>query len=106
MAQQLVSSQIARLEHDLGIVLFERNTRSVQLSVPGRRLYADAQDILGRLEAAPRHVVLASQGQSGSIAIGCGEYAVESVLPQLLHQYRELYPDVAVSLYEQRTAAQ
>lgn len=106
MAQQPVSAQIAKLEHDIGIMLFERSTRRVRLTEPGRRLYIDAREILSALERAKRNVVTASRGESGSLAIGCGELAVDTLLPRLLRAFHERYPDVAITLYEHHTSDQ
>ena len=46
MSQSAVSHQIARLESDLGVSLFERSTRSVSVTEPGRRLLPVAEQIL------------------------------------------------------------
>lgn len=106
LAQQPVSAQIARLERDLGAALFERNTRRVRLTESGRRLYADAREILGALDRARRNVVMASRGEIGSLAIGCGELAVDTLLPKLLRAFHERFPEVTVTLYEHHTSDQ
>lgn len=46
MSQSAVSHQVARLERDLGVALFERSTRSVAVTEPGRRLLPVAEQIL------------------------------------------------------------
>ncbi|GAA1908068.1 LysR family transcriptional regulator [Williamsia serinedens] len=46
MSQSAVSHQVARLERDLGVTLFERSTRSVAVTEPGRRLLPVAEQIL------------------------------------------------------------
>jgi DNA-binding transcriptional LysR family regulator len=106
MAQQPVSAQIARLERELGTALFERNTRRVRLTESGRRLYADAREILGALERAHRNVVMASRGEIGNLAIGCGELAVDTLLPKILRAFHEQFPEVSVALYEHHTSDQ
>jgi DNA-binding transcriptional LysR family regulator len=106
LAQQPVSAQIARLERDLGAALFERNTRRVRLTESGRRLYTDAREILSALDRARRNVVMASRGEIGSLAIGCGELAVESLLPKILRAFHAQFPEVTVTLYEHHTSDQ
>ena len=106
IAQQPLSQQIARLEKEIGARLFDRSTRRVTLTDAGRSLYVDAQDVLARLGDARRHAVLASQGETGRVTIGCGSYAVESILPPLLGAFHDRYPGVAVHLYEGHTADQ
>lgn len=46
MSQSAVSHQVARLERDLGVTLFERSTRSVAVTDAGRRLLPVAEQIL------------------------------------------------------------
>jgi DNA-binding transcriptional LysR family regulator len=106
MAQQRVSAQIARLERDLGAALFERNTRRVRLTESGRRLFADAREILGALERAERNVVMAARGEMGSLAIGCGELAVDTLLPKIMRAFHERFPQVNLALYEHHTSDQ
>jgi DNA-binding transcriptional LysR family regulator len=106
IAQQPLSQQIARLERDVGARLFERSTRRVSLTDAGRSLYGDAVELLARLDDARRRALLASRGEAGRITIGCGSYAVESLLPRLLRTFRDRYPGVTVSLYEGHTADQ
>jgi DNA-binding transcriptional LysR family regulator len=106
IAQQPLSQQIARLEREIGARLFERSTRRVSLTDAGRSLYVDAQDVLARLTDARRHALLASQGETGRVTVGCGSYAVESILPPLLGAFHDRYPGVAVRLYEGHTVEQ
>ncbi len=106
IAQQPLSQQIARLEREIGARLFDRSTRRVSLTEAGRSLYADAQDVLARLGDARRHAVLASHGETGRVTVGCGSYAVESILPPLLGAFHDRYPGVAIHLYEGHTADQ
>ncbi|MGH3475680.1 MAG: LysR family transcriptional regulator [Nocardioidaceae bacterium] len=51
MAQQAVSRDIQRLEHDLGVVLFDRSTRQVRLTPDGAALLQRAQDLLAMHDA-------------------------------------------------------
>lgn len=106
IAQQPLSQQIARLERDVGARLFERSTRRVRLTDAGRSLYADALEVLARLGDARRRALLAARGETGRITVGCGSYAVESILPRLLRAFHARYPDVALGLYEGHTVDQ
>ena len=106
MAQQPVSAHIARLERDLGAALFERHTRRVRLTEPGRRLLIDAREILNALERARSNVVTASRGEIGSLSIGCGELAVDTVLPKILRTFHKQFPHVSIALYEHHTSDQ
>ena len=106
VAQQPLSQQIARFEHDLGVRLFERTTRAVALTEAGAALYRDALDLLDRSARAHRNAVEASLGAIGSITIGVGNYAVDTIFTDVLRAFRTRYPNVAVTLYEHHTVDQ
>jgi DNA-binding transcriptional LysR family regulator len=106
VAQQPLSQQIARFERDLGVRLFERTTRSVTLTAAGSALYRDALDLLARNERAQRNAVEASSGAAGQITIGVGNYAIDTILTDLLRAFRERFPNVTVSLFEHHTVDQ
>jgi DNA-binding transcriptional LysR family regulator len=106
VAQQPLSQQIARFERDLGVRLFERTTRSVTLTAAGSALYRDALDLLARNERAHRNALEASSGAAGQITIGVGNYAIDTILTDILRAFRERFPNVTVSLYEHHTVDQ
>jgi DNA-binding transcriptional LysR family regulator len=106
VAQQPLSQQIARFERDLGVRLFDRTTRSVTLTAAGSALYRDALDLLARNERAHRTALEAHSGAAGQITIGVGNYAIDTILTDLLRAFRDRYPNVTVALYEHHTADQ
>jgi DNA-binding transcriptional LysR family regulator len=106
VAQQPLSQQIARFERDLGVRLFERTTRSVALTAAGSTLYRDALDLLARNERAHRNALEASTGAAGHITIGVGNYAIDTILTDVLRAFRERFPNVTVALYEHHTVDQ
>jgi DNA-binding transcriptional LysR family regulator len=106
VAQQPLSQQIARFERDLGVRLFERTTRSVALTPAGSALYRDALDLLARNELAHRNALEASSGAAGHITIGVGNYAIDTILTDILRAFRERFPNVTVALYERHTVDQ
>lgn len=106
IAQQPLSQQIARFERDLGIRLFDRTTRSVTLTDAGASLYRDARDLLSRNERAERNALEAACGAAGHITVGVGNYAIDTILTDLLRTFRERFPHATVTLYEHHTVDQ
>jgi DNA-binding transcriptional LysR family regulator len=106
IAQQPLSQQIARIERDLGVPLFSRSTRRVALTQAGSSLYRDVVDLLARMDTAERNALRAARGETGRIAIGAGTYAIDTILPDVMHRFHERYPHVEISLYEHHTAQQ
>ena len=98
IAQQPLSKNIAELESDLGVRLLHRTTRHVSLTDAGKVAYNELIDLLERHESMRRRVSRAARGDSGQLAVGSGNYGMNSVLPQLLRTYHERYPDVTINI--------
>jgi DNA-binding transcriptional LysR family regulator len=62
IAQPVLSRQIRALENELGCVLLNRTTRSVQLTTAGLQLQKEARTVLGSVDAALRRVHEADRG--------------------------------------------
>lgn len=98
IAQPALSQQIADLEKQLGVTLFERNSRSVVLTPAGEILRAACPEILNKLESVRQEVLWAQAGLRGSIKIGY-LYMFQPILPAIVQEFRKLYPDVALEFY-------
>ena len=70
VSQPPLSFQIASLETELGARLFDRTSRSVQLSEAGKAFLPHAQAVLARLDEAARHVQRVAAGLDGRVQVG------------------------------------
>lgn len=100
MAQPPLSQQIKQLEAELGFQLFYRTKRSVQLTAAGERFLLETQLIFERLDQAIATGRRTSRGELGELAIGFVSSASYSILPTLLQQFRQAFPEVALTLRE------
>ncbi len=98
IAQPALSQQIADLEKQLGVTLFERNSRSVTLTPAGKILQDACPEILNKLESIEQQVLWAQAGLRGSIKLGYLD-VFQPFLPSLVRQFRQLYPDIALEFY-------
>jgi DNA-binding transcriptional LysR family regulator len=98
ITQAAVSKQIAALEADLGVTLFDRVGRSVVPSEHCRRLYDYARRILELVEEARRELGHESGRIHGALRIAASTVPAEWLLPELLVAFREVQPDVHVSV--------
>lgn len=110
IAQPALSQQIADLEKQLGVTLFERNSRSVALTPAGKILQGACPEIFSKLESVRQQVLWAQAGLRGSIKIGYLD-AFQPILPGIMQEFRQLYPDIALEFYhgtlkELKTAAE
>lgn len=67
MTQPPLSRQIQLLEHQLGVALFTRSTRSVALTAAGRAFFVEAQALLDQAHRAAQGARLAALGESLSL---------------------------------------
>jgi DNA-binding transcriptional LysR family regulator len=100
MTQPPLSQTILSLEAALGTSLFARTKRSVALTPAGVALLPEARRILQQAGALPGLARRAASGESGLMSLSFVSTADYSVLPPLLREFREAYPQVQIDLRE------
>jgi DNA-binding transcriptional LysR family regulator len=104
IAQPPLTFQIKALESELGVKLFDRQPGRVSLTAPGRVFLDEARAILEQVKLAAMRCRLSAQAMVGRISVGFTESAsFRNEVTAALHQYRSLYPQVAMTLEESRT---
>ncbi|GHO83958.1 LysR substrate-binding domain-containing protein [Dictyobacter formicarum] len=100
MAQQPLSFQIKQLEEELGVTLFRRTTRRVELTDAGRALLTEVYAALAHLRQGVETARRVERGETGSLVIGYASMALYNLVPPAVHLFRERFPDVQVTLRE------
>lgn len=85
------------LERELGVQLFERNNRNVQLTMTGIRFYKDAMGIVGEYNQALQRIDSLKKGTLGNLRIGIGIYE-EKFLSLLLNDFHRKFPHIQVEV--------
>ena len=100
--QSAVSQQIQALERIVGQQLVERpgGPRRVSLTEAGELLLRHATGIVARLQAAQADLAAFSEGSAGTLRVGTYQSVGARVLPRLLKEFTEAWPDVDVQLTE------
>jgi DNA-binding transcriptional LysR family regulator len=107
IAQSPLSQQIRKLERELGVDLFLRTTRSVQLTHAGTIFYERARYLLASSEAAAEATRKAAVGELGQLSLGFTGSATYELLPALVRAFHARNPDVSLELHsEMLTPAQ
>ena len=99
VTQPTLSRQIADLERELGVTLFERTNRSCTLTSEGMRLRQRAEEILSLVEQAESDLSEDAGEISGVIRIGAGETQAMRFVLQVFADLHRDHPGVKVELY-------
>lgn len=94
---------IRLLEEELGTRLFVRSTRNVILTPSGQELYRRSPTLLAGLEEAISAVRAVARGKERVFRIGAIDSAATGLIPKLIHDFRELEPDLEITLLEDKT---
>ncbi len=94
VTQPTLSRQLADLEAELGVTLFERKSHRIKLRQDGLLLKRSAEEITALAEKVRTQFQPESDGISGMIAIGCGELQSMDELARLLCRFRMKYPQI------------
>jgi DNA-binding transcriptional LysR family regulator len=106
IAQPPLSQQIRDLEAELGATLFLRTHHHVELTAAGRQFLRDARDVLSRANNAMTAARRTAHGEEGELRLGFVSTAMyDDAVPDLLRDFRERYPAVALHL-EQLSSVQ
>ena len=98
ITQPALSRQIVILEKTVGISLFNRHNRGVNLTDAGRRLFEYAEDVLKLLDKASKSLKEMQNLESGQLKIGARTPIGNYLLPTWLAKFLNLHPGVDVCL--------
>lgn len=100
MTQPPLSQQIQALEEDLGVQLFARNKRSVQLSPVGVQWLPEVRRVLAEVAGLTPLAKRLAAGENGSLSLAFVSTADYNLLPRVLRDFSGKHPDVKVQLSE------
>lgn len=100
LSQPAISLQIRALERELDTVLFERHGPRINMTREGQELYEMARPLVDGLETLNARFNRQMKGDldSGEVIIAAGESTIIYLLPPLVSQFRERYPNIHVQL--------
>ncbi|TQV83780.1 LysR family transcriptional regulator [Denitrobaculum tricleocarpae] len=99
--QPPLSLQIKALETELGVKLFHRRPRGVELTDAGASFHADVSELLADLDAAIAKTRQVARGEQGNIVIGFTSSVIfHAATKSAIRAFRAAFPDVALSLEE------
>jgi DNA-binding transcriptional LysR family regulator len=100
LAQPPLSAQLHSLERELGVTLFTRHRRGVELTEAGVELAHHARRLLGDIDAVTESVRGVGEGVRGRLRMAFVPALAATILPDLLRRLRDDLPDVTLDLHE------
>ena len=100
LSQPAASRQIHALESDLGVALFDRVGRRVQLTPEAEELLPRCRRVLLEFESLGERALALRKGEGGVLRIGATSQVIEGLLSPFLQRYRQRHPGTEVQLVE------
>ncbi|MFP6799801.1 MAG: LysR substrate-binding domain-containing protein [Pseudomonas sp.] len=105
ISQPAVTREIRELEARLRLPLFDRQSRGVTLTAAGQRLLPYAERIFALEQAAERDLQAFANLGCGELYLGASATLGSYLLPALISDFHQQYPDLQLSLQIDNTAA-
>ena len=103
ISQPAVSLQVQSLERSLEVMLFDRGGRRVVLTEAGHLLVEYSIRILNLSEEACRALVDLQELKRGTLVLGASQTVGTYMMPSLIGEFRQSYPQISVQLQVQST---
>ena len=103
VSQPTLSTQIKKLERELGVQLVERSTKSARLTEVGQKVVERAQVMLAEEESIRNITRQAQDPESGSLRLGLFPTLAPYLLPHVVQPLHERFPKMEFLLVEEKT---
>ena len=101
-SQPALTRTVKRVERVLGVTLFARNTRRVEITPAGREFVAVAERMLDDLQLTVRNLDEVTREQRGRVTVSTFSAFAVNPMPYMVRDYRETRPLVEVRIREGR----
>lgn len=98
--QPALSRQIANLEGELGLKLFDRVGRRLLLTSEGAQLLKNCRGLLNFTRAIREQAIGLKRGDAGLLRVSASPHLIEGLFPDFLRNYAQRFPNVQVRLVE------
>ena len=103
VSQPTLSTQIKKLEEELGVSLVERTPRKILLTEVGREIALRAREVLNEVEQIRAIARRTLDPESGTIRLGIFPTLGPYLLPHMVPRIRERFPRLELLLIEEKT---
>jgi len=106
VSQPPLSRQIQEMERELGVALFNRKGKKIEMTKAGEYLSKEAPKILDGIEMTLSAASTIGGAESNSLRIGCVNFLMYATLPELFETLRQREPEMRIELAVMPTEAQ
>ncbi|MCD0501598.1 LysR family transcriptional regulator [Bordetella petrii] len=100
ISQPVLTRTVQRVERQIGLTLFNRTTRSVEITDAGKEFVALAERVLNDMQIYLKAVQGRSAEQRGQVVIASVMSVACTVLPAIVARYKRDHPGVSIHVYE------
>ncbi len=100
VSQPPLSRQIRDLEQELGVQLFKRTAKSIELTEAGKIFLTEARAVLLRTDEAIHTVRAVANGTRGQVRVGYAPSLTVEILPKALKIFEQQHPGTRVALHD------
>ena len=98
LTQPALTVQIRQLEQALGVKLFDRSTRAVELTRTGRELLPVLERLLGEFDAVVVSTREMATMRYGTVRIAALPSVAATVLPPLIARFKQRHPHIRITV--------
>ena len=99
MTQPSLTNSIKKLEHQLGITLFERTTKGVKPTLYAEHILKKGKKLLTEFDVLHKEIQLLANGEKGELHIGCGPVIIHAAIQEIIPKFTQLYPNIEVNIH-------
>jgi LysR family hydrogen peroxide-inducible transcriptional activator len=103
VSQPTLSTQVKKLERELGVALLERSPRQIRLTEAGEAVVERARIVVREADAIPSAATRAGDPEGGTVRIGVFPTLGPYLLPHVVPAIRDRYPRLELLLVEDKT---
>ncbi len=105
VSQPWLSAAVKKTEKELGVQIFDRSTSPISLTEEGEYYIRQIERILAVQEEIKEHFSELSAASTAHLRIGSSMFFCTYVLPSMLEEFRQLYPNIALTFEEGVTSS-
>lgn len=103
ITQSTLSTMLQKLEDELGVRIFDRNTHPIKPTRIGEQIILQAERTLNEMRRIKEVVLSETRNLSGKLRIGIIPTVAPYLVPEFISRFTSEYPDIELKIMETRT---